>query len=213
MRRRNRAAIGQYEATLVLIVISLSLVSVVYSGLKRESRLSAQPVFVNRETKLAGSPDIFRLIANSSSQTTLTSFSIDSVSSSSGVLAFDGSSYSASASLCAAGVTTFFSVYVSQGGTLQASSNGQSWISGAWSTSATVVPGWREVMFQRATSCSVTLPGGQVVLGPWTPASTVLSALPIEGSPSGTSFTFHIPSAGPHRFLITSLGGFDAAPL
>ena len=121
---KSRAAIAQYEATIVLVVISLSLASVVYAGLRRESSVDPQPLFVNEETPIGGSPAIERVEVNSSSATTVYSLSLDDASSASGVLAFDGSAYSTIKSLCAAGVTTFFSVLATQAGTLGVATNG-----------------------------------------------------------------------------------------
>src|SRR5437879_4303714 len=126
-KKASRVAIAQYEATLVLIVISLSLGSIVYGGLDKETSLSAEPVFVNVETPLGGNPPIARVVVNSSSATTITSFSLDEASSRDGVLAFDGSSFSISGSLCAVGATTFFSVFAPQAGTLTVMTDGRAW--------------------------------------------------------------------------------------
>ena len=72
--------------------------------------MEPQPLFVNEETPIGGSPVVERVEVNSSSATTLSSFSIDASSSTQGIIAFDGSAYSLVKSLCAPGVTTFFSV-------------------------------------------------------------------------------------------------------
>jgi hypothetical protein len=211
---KNRAAIAQYEATIVLVVISLSLASVVYSSLRRESSLDPEPLFVNTETLIGGSPAIERLEVNSSSATTVTSLSLDEASSSSGVLAFDGSTYSTTKSLCAAGVTTFFSVLAPQSGTLDVTTNGISWVSGTWGGAVSVSPGWQEVMIQGGTSCALTLPGGQAVPGQWNPLSPFVSSVPLEGPITGTSFTVFVPNGGgSHSLLITSSGGLDAVSL
>ena len=213
-KTRRRGAIAQYEATVVLIVLSLSLSSIVYGGLKRETSLGAQPVFVNEETPIGGSPNIIRLGVNSSSTTTISSFSPDEVSSTAGVLAFDGTAYSTSSSLCAPGLTTFFSVLAPQAGTLQVTTDGRAWVSGTWGGAAAVSPGWQEVMIQGGTSCSMTLPGGQAVGAQWDPSSPLLSSIPVVGALSGTAFTFYLPSGGgSHRILLTSNGGFDDVAL
>jgi hypothetical protein len=211
---KSRAAIAQYEATIVLVVISLSLASVVYTSLRRESSLDPEPLFVNAETPIGGSPAIQRLEVNSSSETTVTSLSLDEASSSAGVLAFDGSTYSTTKSLCAAEVTTFFSVFASQPGTLEVTTDGKSWVSGTWGGAVSVSSGWQEVMIQGGTSCTLTLPGGQAVPGQWSPSSPLLSSIPVEGPLTGTSFTVYVPSGGgSHSLLMTSSGGLDAVSL
>jgi len=207
---KRRAAIAQYEATIVLVVISLSLVSVVYAGLRRESNLEPRPLFVNSETLIGGSPAIERMEVNSSSATTLSSLSLDAASSTAGVLAFDGSAYSTVMSLCAAGVTTFFSVLASQAGTLDVSTNGESWVSGVWGGAVSVPPGWHEVMIEGGTSCTITLPGGQSISARWNATSPLVSSIPIEGARQGAAFTVYVPDGGGvHSLLITSTGGFD----
>jgi hypothetical protein len=210
----RRSAIAQYEATVVLIVISLSLASIVYAGLKRESNLGSESIFVNERTMIGGSPAIELLRANSSSQTALSSLSMDDATSADGVLAFSGSSYSTTTSFCGGGSTTFFSVFASQAGLVQIITDGRPWISGSSASSLIVAPGWHEVMIVHGTSCSISLPGGSVVSGLWSPASTLVSSIPIEGGLSGTSFTLYLPTDGdPHRFLLTSAGGLDTGAL
>ncbi|MDA4122182.1 MAG: hypothetical protein OK456_03260 [Thaumarchaeota archaeon] len=207
---RSRGAIAQYEATIVLVVISLSLASVVYAGLKRESHVEPSSLFVNGQTDIGGSPSIELLEVNSSAETTLSSLSLDAASSTTGVLEFNGSAYSTTSSLCGAGVTTFFAVLAPQAGTLEVSTNGRSWVSGTWGESVNVNSGWQEVMVQDGTSCVVTLPGGQTVPTQWSAASALVSSIPIEGSLSGTAFTVYVPSGGgAHSLLITSSGGLD----
>jgi hypothetical protein len=207
---KSRPAIAQYEATVVLVLISLALASIVYAGLRSESSLDPEPVFVNQGTLIAGSPDLERLWVNSSSSTTISSVGIDGVSSADGILAFDGSAYSTIKSLCAAGDTTFFSVLASQGGTVQVATNGRSWVSGTWGATVSVSSGWQEVMIQGGTTCSVTLPGGQEAPAQWSPSSSLVSSIPVEGALTGTAFTFYLPSGGvSHSLLLTSSGGFD----
>ncbi len=207
---KSRSAIAQYEATIVLVVISLSLASVVYAGLRRESSVDPQPLFVNEETPIGGSPAIERVEVNSSSATTVYSLSLDAASSASGVLAFDGSAYSTVESLCAAGVTTFFSVLAPQAGTLGVATNGRPWVSGTLGAAVNVTSGWQEVMIQGGTTCTVTLPGGQEVPAQWSPSSGLVSSITVEGALSGTAFTVYLPSGGgAHSLLITATGGFD----
>jgi hypothetical protein len=211
---KSRPAIAQYEATVVLVVVSLSLASIVYDGLRRESSIAPQPLFANTLTLLGGSPAIERLEVNSSAATTLTSLALDEASSATGVLAFDGSAYSTTKSLCEEGATTFFSVLASQAGTLAVATDGQAWVAGTVGPETSVFPGWQEVMIQSGTTCTITLPGGQVVQGPWNASSDVLSSLPAVGALAGTAFTFYLPSGGgSHSLLITTSGGFDDVAL
>jgi hypothetical protein len=211
---KSRTAIAQYEATMVLVVISLSLASLVYTGVKRESSIGPEPLFVNGETWIGGSPAIERLQVNSSSSTTISSLGIDGASSSAGVLALDGSGYSTTKSLCAAGVTTFFSVLASRSGVLEVVTDGKAWVSGIWGGAVNVSSGWQEVMIQGGTSCKLTLPGGEAIPGQWIPESPFLSSIPVQGPITGTSFTFYVPSAGgSHSLLLTSSGGFDTVAL
>jgi hypothetical protein len=211
---KSRSAIAQYEATIVLVVISLSLASIVYSSLRRDSSIEPEPLFVNQETLIGGSPTLERLEVSSSSTTTISSLTLDEASSSTGVLAFDGSGYSSVPSLCAAGVTTFFSVLASRSGTLEVATDGKSWVSGVWGDKVSVSSGWQEIMIQGGTSCTVTLPGAEVVSGEWNQSSTLVSSVPVQGALTGTSFTLYLPSAGGlHSLLITSTGGFDTVSL
>jgi hypothetical protein len=207
---RSRNAVAQYEATIVLVMISISLASVVYAAMRRESGLAPQPVFVDAVTRLGGSPTINRLVINSSSAITVSSLGLDAASSALGVLAFDGSGYSTVKSLCGQGTTTFFSVLATQAGSLRVTTDGVSWVAGAWTSSADVSPGWQEVMIEGGTSCAITLPGGDAVPSVWSPASPVISSVPANGPLTGTTFTFYVPSGGGgHRLLLTSTGGFD----
>ena len=211
---KSRPAIAQYEATVVLVVISLSLASVVYDGLKRESTVEPQPLFANTLTLLGGTPAIERLEVNSSSATTLTSLALDEESSADGVFAFDGSAYSTTNALCQPGETTFFSVLAPQAGTLRVATDGQAWVAGTFTAQASVSQGWQEVMIQGGTSCTLTLPGGEAVQGPWSPSSQAISTIPVAGGLTGTAFTVYFPSGGgSHSLLITSSGGFDNVAL
>lgn len=195
----------------MLIVLSLSLASVVYGGLKRETNLGPQPIFVNQEVPIGGTPAILRLGVNSSSTTAVSSFAVDEASSTEGLLTFDGSAYSTSRSLCSAGLTTFFSVDAPKPGALHIATDGQAWISGTWASTVNVSAGWQEVMMQGGTACSITLPGGAVVSGRWNASSPLVSSVPAEGSLSGVAFSFYLPEAGgAHRLIITSSGGFDS---
>lgn len=211
MRRGTRRgrAIAQYEATVVLVVISLALAAVVYQGMRGLARTSPEPVFVAAVTPLGGALGIERVVLNASTATTVSSLSVDSASSGSGVLALDSAGYSVSSSLCGPNLTTFFSVLAPQAGTLAVSSDGESWVSGTWGGSVAVSEGWQEVIIQDAASCTVTLPGGATVPSQWKESAGALSSVPVEGALSGTGFAFFIPTGqGEHRVLITTNGGF-----
>jgi hypothetical protein len=210
---KPRVATAQYEATVVLVVVSLSLASIVYGGLRREASMGTSPVFVDEETPVGGTPEIVRIEVKSSTTTTISSLSLDEASSTSGTITFDGSSYSTSSSLCSAGMTVFFSVDAEVAGALDVATDGRAWISGTWGTAESVSPGWHELMIQDGTTCSITLPGGHVVSGS-NSSSPLVSPVPLEGAHTGTSFTLYIPSGGAaHRLLITSTGGFDNVAL
>lgn len=206
----SRRGIAQYEATVVLVVVSLALASVVYAGLKPESGLDPQPVFVNQETQVGGTPAIELVQVNASADTDITSLTLDGATSSAGILALGPEGYSASTSLCAAGEETFFSVLAPQAGTLTVSTNGQAWIAGAWGPAANVGAGWQEVMVEDGSSCSVTLPGGEAVSAQWSGSVASLSSIPAEGPRSGLGFSLYLPvGPGAHSLLITTTGGFD----
>jgi hypothetical protein len=211
---RNRPAVAQYEATIILVVLSLSLASVVYGGLKRETGLSPQPVFVNTETDIGGTPRLVHVRVNSSSDITITSLSIDGASSTSGIMAFNGSAYTDAGSLCLAGATTFLSIYAREAGTLKVSTDGRAWVSGKWGTEVLVSKGWHEVMIVDGASCTVTTPDGEVLPAKWDSSSPVVSSIPAEGGFSGAWFTVYVPTGGgPHRVLVTTTGGFDDVAL
>ncbi|MDG6977890.1 MAG: hypothetical protein JRN58_02285 [Nitrososphaerota archaeon] len=208
-RGAGRGAIAQYEATVVLVVVSLALASVVYQGMRGLSRTSPEPVFVEQVTLIGGAPGIERVVLNSSSATTVSSLSVDSAASGSGILELGVGGYAAAAPLCGANVTTFFSVLAPEAGTLEVSSDGLSWVSGTWGSAVHVSPGWNEVMIQDAATCSLSLPGGATVQGGWTAQPGPLSSVPVEGPLSGTGFTFFIPTGdGAHAVLIATDGGF-----
>jgi hypothetical protein len=207
---RRRRAVAQYEATMVLVVVSLSLASVAYAGLRRELSLEPRPVFVNSETAVGGDPPIERLQVNSSGATVVASVGVDSADSAHGVLSFDGSGYSTSDALCRAGTTTFFSVFARQAGVIEVATDGRAWVSGSWGSDVSVSGGWHEVMVQGGSTCSVTLPGGAQVPPSWDASSPVLSSIPIEGARNGTSFLLYLPVGdGPHSVLLVTGGGFD----
>jgi hypothetical protein len=204
--RKTRRAVAEYQAAVILVAITLALASVAYSALRRQV-LEPEGVFSNSLVQLGGTPPLVRLAVNSSESVSLTSFSADEASSANGVLFIDSAGYhTMGGSLCVGGGTSFFSVLTTQSGNLQVTSNGQSWISGAWTSSEQEAPGWHEVMIDGATSCSITLPGGQVVTGPGFPTNSI----PVEGALNGTSFVLYVPTDSlQHVFLLTSDGGLD----
>lgn len=207
---RDRSAIAQYEATVVLVVISLSLGSLVYSAMRRGPGITTQPVFVDSVTELGGTPEMVLVRMNSSTLTTVSSLSVDSASSVGGILKLNGSGYSESTSLCANGATTFFSVFASRGGIVGVATDGRSWVSGEWTRSASVSAGWQELVFENATTCTVTLPGGATLPSRWTNNSTLISSIPALGGLSGLSFEFFLPvDGGPHKVLVTTTGGLE----
>lgn len=202
---RTTRAIAEYQAAVILVAISLALASVAYSAMGRRA-LEPEGVFSNSLVELGGTQPLVRLAVNSSESVALTSFSADGASSSAGVLDLGPAGYQTSQSLCLGGGTTFFSVLAPQAGTVQVTSNGQSWISGSWTSSEPEAAGWHEVMIDGATSCSVTLPGGEAVTSPGPLTSTV----PVEGALNGTGFLLYVPTDSlQHVFLLTSDGGLD----
>jgi len=204
--RTTRRAVAEYQAAVVLVAVTLGLASVVYSALKREV-FEPEGVFSNSLVEIGGNPPLVRIGVNSSQSVALTSFGADGASSANGVLFIDSAGYhTLGGSLCDGGGTTFFSVMTTQSGDVQVTSNGESWISGSWTSSSQETPGWHEVMIEGATSCSVTLPGGQVVTAP----GALTSSVPVEGPLNGTSFLLYVPTdASEHVYLLTSDGGLD----
>jgi hypothetical protein len=212
----RRGAIAQYEATVILVIVSLSLASVVYEGLKPETRVNPAAVFFNQGTWLGGDPVVERLSMNSSTPVTVSSLEVGSLSSQTGVLAYGGGGgYSVSPALCRPGQTTFFSVLATGPGSIDVTTDGRAWIAGSWADSATVSSsGLQEVMIADGTTCSVSLPGGQSIAGgAWSPVSSLVSSIPLQGSSAtGQEFLMFIPTAGGGgtQVLLTTSGGFDA---
>ena len=206
---KSRAAIAQYEATIVLVVISLSLASIVYTGLRRESNLDPEPLFVNEETPIGGSPAIERLEVNSSSATTdllaqprrgelhrgrpgLRRLRVldDQVP-----LRGRGDDL-----LLGPGVPGGHAGGRHQRRVLGLGNLGRSgerlvWLAGGDDTGRDLLHASRS----RA---------GQAVPAQWSPSSSLVSSIPVEGALTGTAFTFYVPSGGgSHSLLITSSGG------
>lgn len=201
---RRSKGVSTFIATLVLVGISLSLSYVVYEGV---DRLAAprQVVFSNQLDQIPGSPGLLQVSVYASSPSDPVALVADNVSSTSGILLFDGSGYASSGQLCSAGGTTFFSVYTGSG-TLQTVSDGRSWIDGYWTSSLVVQPGWHEVMFSDASSCTVTNTDGVAVAYP----GSDISAVPLIGPVPSAELSFYLPSnGGPHQFLLVFQDGED----
>lgn len=203
---RRSAGVSSFVATLIIVMISLSLSYVVYQGVRGFSLGKGQDTFSNQTTLLQGSPDILQVVVNSSQATTPLAFEVDSASSKSGILYFDGSGYASTPSLCVAGGTTFFSLFAASTGTVQVSSNGVSWIDGHLTASLPAQPGWNEVMISGASSCSVSGPG----VGEATYPSAAISAVPLLGSAPSNGFAFYLPAEGTGpSMLVVFDGGED----
>jgi hypothetical protein len=144
----------------VIVAVTIALSSLVYSQM--HFPVTAHPVFSFETYSVAGSPSILHVQVNSSSQAELAELRVDEASSSSGILALIGSSYGTLRSLCASNATTFFSVTTTQG-TIQVSGDGSSWIDGAEEGTAQVPAGQHELIISDASTCEVTLPGGEAV--------------------------------------------------
>jgi len=202
--RRVRGISG-FVATLILVVISLSLSYAVYEGVSRLAP-PREGVFANQALTLGGSPEIMEVEINASSPNTPQAFEADDASSRTGVLYFDGTSYGTTQGLCLPGATTFFSVYTQTSGLLQAVSNGRASIDGYWTGSLVVGPGWHEVMFLGASSCQVTLPDGSAPSFP----STSLTSVPFIGSIPSARFVVYVPTDGlGHSLILVFDGGYD----
>ncbi len=186
------------------MVVSLSYL--VYSQAPRPDS-SGHLVFLNDVRHIIGSPSLALVAINSSAPDTVVELDIDEASSSAGILALVGSSYSPFKSLCAEGATTFFSVYAPASGELFINADGKSWVDGYAATSLRVSPGWHEVILSGARSCEITLPGGHVLT---TPGSGV-NPIPVIGRLESRSFALYLPFAGSrHQLQVLFTGGVDS---
>jgi len=202
--RRSRG-IGGFVATLVLVTITLSLSYVVYEGVSRFSA-PKEVVFSNQALTLAGTPEILEVEVNSSSPTVPQVLQADDASSSAGILDFNGTTYGTTDQLCLAGSTTFFSVYASTAGLLQATASGRVWIDGYWTSSLRVTTGWHELMFSDASRCTVIPPDGS----PVSVTGRDVSSLPLIWSVPSEAFTAFVPTEGArHSLVLVFDGGYD----
>lgn len=172
-------------SALVVVAVTLALAYAAYA--QARFPVSPQPVYTVASNVIYGSPSMLLLRVNSSAPSSVVGLSLDGASSFSGVLELRGSGYGTTHSLCNLGVTTFFSVY-SGAGVLSIEDNGLTWIDGNSSDALPVVQGWHEVIISNASTCTVTLPGGQVSEYP----SDLLSTVPLQ-QPGPQSFVFLIP--------------------
>lgn len=214
MSPRSSPGLSSYVATLILVVISLSLSYVVYEGVRSfdPGKQQEDATFTNQLLLLPGSPqDILLVTVNASQQETPAALEAGSAISSQGLLYLttSGSYGTLSASLCTAGATTFFSVFSATPGILQVQSNGESWIDGRWANSLAVASGWNEVMISNASSCLVVMPDGVTASG----LEEQVSPVPIIGTLTSNTFRFYLPTegSGPGSLLLVfDDGGYDS---
>jgi GTPase SAR1 family protein len=148
---------------------------------------------------------LVEVLVSSSSAGSPLAFQAGGASSQTGVLYFNGTAYGTTDKLCKTGATTFFAIHTGSG-VLSTGGNGRAWIDGQWTSSLAVQPGWHEVMFAGASSCTVTEPDGQVVVYP----SGTVSTVPLIGTLPSSRFELYVPtggSAGP--FLMVFDGSYD----
>ncbi|MDG6925635.1 MAG: hypothetical protein JRN09_03685 [Nitrososphaerota archaeon] len=196
--------VSTFVATLLLVSISLSLSFVVYEGVSRFAP-PQQNVYTNQVIQVGGPEGLVEVLVNSSSAGSPLAFQAGGASSQTGVLYFNGTAYGTTDKLCKTGATTFFAIHTGSG-VLSTGGNGRAWIDGQWTSSLAVQPGWHEVMFAGASSCTVTEPDGQVVVYP----SGTVSTVPLIGTLPSSRFELYVPtggSAGP--FLMVFDGSYD----
>jgi hypothetical protein len=204
-RRRHRAVVEVYSS-LVIIAMVVSLSYLVYSQASRPTP-SGHLVFLNDIRHIFGSPSLVLISINSSALDTVVELDIDEASSSTGILALLGSSYTTVKSLCAEGATTFFSVYAADSGELAIQADGASWVDGYAATSLRVGAGWHEVILSSARNCEITLPGGHVLTSP----GSGVNSIPVIGRDESRSFALYLPFAGSrHQLQVLFTGGVDS---
>src|SRR3989454_9350972 len=204
-RRRRRAVVEVYSS-LVIIAMVVPLSSLVYSQAPRLTG-SGHPVFLNNIRRVFDSPSLFLVAINSSAADTVVEVDIDEASSSDGILALVGSSYTSVNYLCAKGATTFFSVYAVAPGELVVNADGESWVDGYAASSLGVDAGWHEIILSGARSCEIALPGGQALTFP----GSNVSPIPFIGRLESRSFALYLPFAGTrHQLRVFFSGGVDS---
>jgi hypothetical protein len=200
--RRSSARPGAAEvySAALLVAITIALSGAVYS--LADFHVAPVPAYTLSSYSVYGEPSLLHIRVNSSAPTRPAEFRVDNASSVDGVIALDPSGFSVVTGLCAAGVTTFFSV-LSGTGKISVSGTGVSWVDGVETSTATVQSGWHEIIIEDGSGCGVALPGGALVSGP----SQSLSTMPME-SASSTSFVFIVPYfTGGHVATIVFDGG------
>ena len=205
-RRRHRAVVEVYSS-LVIIAMVVSLSYLVYSQAPRPTS-SGHLVFLNNIRRVFASPTLFLVAINSSAPDAVVEVDIDEASSSAGILALVGSSYTSVEYLCAEGATTLFSVYAVASGELVIHTDGESWVDGYAASSLGVDAGWHEIIVSGGRSCEITLPGGLAVTSP---GSGGVSPLPFIGRLESRSFELYLPFAGSrHQLRVLFSGGVDS---
>jgi hypothetical protein len=186
----------------LIVAITLALSSFVYSEVRAPVR--DQPVYAFRSFPVLGSLSILHAQVNSSTPSVLSELRVDDASSSSGILALEGSRYSSLQSLCAPYAATFFSVNTTRG-SLTVDDNGATWIDGIEEASSQVEPGIHELVISGASVCTVTLPDGQSAVYPSGSVSTVP-----EVTTSPESLLLLIPfQAGGHTITAVFEGAIE----
>ena len=204
-RRRRRAVVEVYSS-LVIIAMVVSLSYLVYSQAPRPTS-SGHLVFLNNIRRVFDSPSLVLVAINSSAPDTVVEVDIDEASSSDGILALVGSSYTPVKYLCAEGATTFFSVYAAAPGELVVNADGESWVDGYAASSLRVDAGWHEIILSGALSCEIALPGGQALTFP----GSGVSSIPFIGRLESRSFALYLPFTGTrHQLRILFSGGVDS---
>ncbi|TLX97019.1 MAG: hypothetical protein E6K96_04505 [Thaumarchaeota archaeon] len=204
-RRRHRAVVEVYSS-LVIIAMVVSLSYLVYSQAPRPTN-SGNLVFLNDVRHIFASPPLVLVAVNASAPDTVVELDIDEASSSAGILALVGSSYTSVKSLCAEDATTFFSVYAAASGELIIKADGESWVDGYAVNSLWVGAGWHEVVLGGARSCEIILPGGGALTSP----GSGVNPIPVIGRLESRSFALYLPFAGSrHQLQILFTGGVDS---
>jgi hypothetical protein len=159
-----------------------------------------------KQYTIYGNPSLLFLQLDSSGAININEFRVDAASSLSGVLYLRHEAYGVTNSLCAPGLTTFFSVFTSIAGSLAVVTNGQPWVDGNSVTSEDVAPGWHEVIIRNGSSCAIALPGG----GSVSSLSGSVSTIPRITSVNSTSFVSYIPyETDMHSITFVSESGVE----
>jgi hypothetical protein len=186
------------------VAVTIALSALVSSHLQYAPR--PEPVFAASSMEIPGTTSLYILGINSSSPSQPVQVTVDSSSSTGGVLALTQSGFVSIGSLCASGDTTFFSARTSQG-LLSVSSDGQVLIDGVSGPSLAVKAGWHEVIVGDASSCSLSAPGGLVLVY----GSPYISTVPRVQS-GNNSFSFIVPYySGGHSVAINFGSGVESA--